>query len=118
MGGILRRPFQHRLTYQKTFLVNNPESVMSKLSSHMNFSKDVSSLSIQNKTKLDFYKLMLDLMKKEVDKTYRCKKVKQKSKQAAIIKRYRVSLPFPLRNEKKRSNNKADFSTQVRIFEI
>lgn len=74
---------------------------MSKLSSHINFNKNVSEISIQSKTKLDFYKLMLDLMKKEVDKTSRCKnKSKQKHKQSTIIKKYRVSLPFPIRNDK------------------
>lgn len=56
------------------------------------------------KTKLDFYKLMIDVMKKEVEKSNKAKRERQKSKRKGqrigLRKRYRVSLPFPLRNSK------------------
>ena len=103
------KAFWTSFNQRKNYTNLNEDSMIDRLTNSRICSEKNASLKpfiTVKKTKLDFLKLMIDLMKKEIDKTSKIKKEKHKNKQKGILKRYRVSLPFPLRNSRTPFYNK------------
>ena len=112
-GRNFGKTFSTSLNFSKNIPKSNDDSILNRFSLQKKFERDISHLDIPtNKTKVDFYKLMLGLMKKEVEKIEMIKKTK-KNKQSEPIKKYRVSLPFPLRSNKKSKLNKNELNYPV-----